>query len=281
MAHKKYIKRGNKVFGPYLYKNYRVNGITKTKYLGKAEEEKRDYLRVNWEILLVLGLSLFILIAVFVSHPYFEGRITGSAILETNSYQINETISGNLNLALEHDELIPANSIIKASLGSQEKEIPLSELITEQEGFKELNGSLYLVDVSPLNIDLSKFNLIAEQGELKLELLYNDTMLASASQEISLAELALEEAKIPEEKPVFKIEDIIEIKGKRYQIVKKAFEYFIDSWTNELEPCINYSLHEMESVDLASVYFLSIAHDFSKIIFEGQELELDDIKRVG
>ena len=36
MVHKKYIKRGDKIFGPYLYTNYRENGITKTRYLGKA-----------------------------------------------------------------------------------------------------------------------------------------------------------------------------------------------------------------------------------------------------
>ncbi len=34
MVHKKYIKRGNKVFGPYYYENYRVGDKVKTKYLG-------------------------------------------------------------------------------------------------------------------------------------------------------------------------------------------------------------------------------------------------------
>ena len=42
MVHKKYIKRGNKVFGPYLYDNYRENGVVKTKYLGKSLERKGD-----------------------------------------------------------------------------------------------------------------------------------------------------------------------------------------------------------------------------------------------
>jgi hypothetical protein len=36
MVYKKYIKRKGKIFGPYLYENYRENGITKTRYLGPA-----------------------------------------------------------------------------------------------------------------------------------------------------------------------------------------------------------------------------------------------------
>jgi len=40
MVHKKYIKRGNKVFGPYIYENYRENGVTKTRYLGKGLDKK-------------------------------------------------------------------------------------------------------------------------------------------------------------------------------------------------------------------------------------------------
>ena len=34
MVHEKFIKKDGKVYGPYLYKNYRVNGVTKTRYLG-------------------------------------------------------------------------------------------------------------------------------------------------------------------------------------------------------------------------------------------------------
>jgi hypothetical protein len=39
MVHKKYIKRGDKTFGPYYYKNYREKGVTKTKYLGTKFKE--------------------------------------------------------------------------------------------------------------------------------------------------------------------------------------------------------------------------------------------------
>jgi len=40
MAYKKYIKRGNKVFGPYYYKSYRSKGKVKKIYIGGKKEYK-------------------------------------------------------------------------------------------------------------------------------------------------------------------------------------------------------------------------------------------------
>lgn len=69
MVHKKYIKRGGKTFGPYLYKNYRENGVTKTKYLGPAKERKK--LRVNLFFILVIIFLILLLVSsaglIFVS----------------------------------------------------------------------------------------------------------------------------------------------------------------------------------------------------------------------
>ena len=39
MVHTKYIKRGNRVFGPYYYESYREGGVTKKRYV-KPEEAK-------------------------------------------------------------------------------------------------------------------------------------------------------------------------------------------------------------------------------------------------
>ncbi len=60
MVHKKYIKRDGKTFGPYLYQNYRENGVTKTKYLGLAKERKK--LRVN--LLWIIGTIILILLLI-------------------------------------------------------------------------------------------------------------------------------------------------------------------------------------------------------------------------
>jgi len=43
MVYKKYIKRGGKRYGPYLYKNERINGKVVTSYLGQAKEKEISY----------------------------------------------------------------------------------------------------------------------------------------------------------------------------------------------------------------------------------------------
>ncbi len=74
MVHKKYIKRGGKVFGPYLYQNYRENGVTKTKYLGLAPEAKK--LRGNWNFSIIAGVFLLVIAFVFF-YSFFYSGITG------------------------------------------------------------------------------------------------------------------------------------------------------------------------------------------------------------
>jgi hypothetical protein len=75
MVHEKYIKRGNKVFGPYLYTNYRENGKTKTRYLGKGKSKKGKNLRVNKDFFIALGIVLLVLglmFLVFRSEVFFD-----------------------------------------------------------------------------------------------------------------------------------------------------------------------------------------------------------------
>ena len=40
MVHKKFIKRGGKVYGPYYYHSYRENGKVKKRYLTEEQYEK-------------------------------------------------------------------------------------------------------------------------------------------------------------------------------------------------------------------------------------------------
>ena len=67
MVHKKYIKRGGKTFGPYFYENYRENGVTKTRYLGKAKSKpKKDFNKLFLNIaIIVLGVLIFSSIGLF------------------------------------------------------------------------------------------------------------------------------------------------------------------------------------------------------------------------
>jgi len=62
MVHEKYIKRGNKVFGPYLYTNYREGGKTKTKYFGKAKKKSL----LTRKLFIILGIVFLVLVLIFL-----------------------------------------------------------------------------------------------------------------------------------------------------------------------------------------------------------------------
>ncbi len=77
MAHEKYIKRDGKIFGPYLYQNYRENGITKTRYLGRGVEKRNRKKRVN-KILLFLAVFFVVLFIISLSIPLLsKGKFFG------------------------------------------------------------------------------------------------------------------------------------------------------------------------------------------------------------
>ena len=65
MVHKKYIKRDGKIFGPYLYQNYRENGITKTRYLGIAKERKKMQVNFFWIIGIIILIVLLMTGGIF------------------------------------------------------------------------------------------------------------------------------------------------------------------------------------------------------------------------
>ena len=80
MVHKKYIKRRGKTFGPYLYENYRENGVTKTRYLGRTSEKKikkgirniKKSVRKNKTLFILVGIVLFFLILTFSGLFFLE-----------------------------------------------------------------------------------------------------------------------------------------------------------------------------------------------------------------
>jgi len=71
MVHKKYIKRDGRIFGPYLYENYRENGVVKTRYLGKGEEKAR----VNFKVLFVIAVVLILVgLIIYSNFVYDKGE---------------------------------------------------------------------------------------------------------------------------------------------------------------------------------------------------------------
>ncbi len=72
MAYKKYIKRGGKLYGPYIYESHRVGDKIISEYHGADNSSSRKFL---W-----MGIGLFILVVLFASVFYFGGKITGKVV---------------------------------------------------------------------------------------------------------------------------------------------------------------------------------------------------------
>ena len=80
MVYKKYIKRGDKVFGPYLYESKKQNGRVTTEYHGKAQQKK------NNPIFLIGFVILFLLSFIFLVYPTNSPvKSTGYAIFHHNN----------------------------------------------------------------------------------------------------------------------------------------------------------------------------------------------------
>jgi len=95
MVHKKFIKRGNKIFGPYLYENYREKGVVKTRYLGKGKEKRnfRNFLLIGFIVLIfiILILSGFLL---FSSSKKTDIEKLKGNLRESKSFQVSVILRG-------------------------------------------------------------------------------------------------------------------------------------------------------------------------------------------
>ncbi|MDP1695725.1 MAG: PQQ-binding-like beta-propeller repeat protein, partial [archaeon] len=137
--HKKYIKVGGKLYGPYIYENKRVGQKVVTSYLGKSEEETKYGLK---EFSVIFGI--FILVsAVFI----FRFGITGNAILDLQGeYNYNESLSGNLAVTLEVGDSLQKDSEIILQLTKENNVVAENILTLEQ----FMNGQLDIVEISSL-----------------------------------------------------------------------------------------------------------------------------------
>jgi hypothetical protein len=90
MVHKKYIKKNGKKYGPYLYENYRENGITKTRYLGKYLKEKK---KKRWFRLKILSIVILFISVLYLSSFYITPEFVGTT-LNTNTYSLVDYLQG-------------------------------------------------------------------------------------------------------------------------------------------------------------------------------------------
>src|SRR3989338_3680093 len=135
MSYKKYIKRGGKLYGPYIYESKRVGNKVISVYKGVASQEKisirkparfsRSFIIPVVSLLIIFALSLIIL---NLLNPGTAGKAT---LQLSPSYAQGEAISGALKLSLKAGELIPASTIVSATLAGEQKQFQLSELLTQ------------------------------------------------------------------------------------------------------------------------------------------------------
>jgi parallel beta-helix repeat protein len=131
MVYKKFIKRQGKIYGPYTYKSRREGNKIVTDYVGKDATKKINF--VFWTSIVLLFLVFIVMMKVF----YPTGRI----IMEMPDVSYtNTSIIGHVNLDLRAGELLPADSIVRLKLNGQEKQIPISELLSQS---KE-NGNFFI-----------------------------------------------------------------------------------------------------------------------------------------
>jgi len=137
MAYKKYIKKGEKIYGPYIYHSRRIDGKVISEYRGP---EKLSYKKIFLAVFGVIFLAALIFILIFS-----EREITGKVILDLDAYyQQGNPLEGKLRLSLQEGELIPASSKLVFENNGNIFEYNLKDLISE-----ELNeGSFYIKGAS-------------------------------------------------------------------------------------------------------------------------------------
>ena len=143
MVFKKYSYKDGKKYGPYLYKNERVGEKVVTSYVGRGEEQKKS--AFSGSLLIFLGIiGAIILVSAFFI--FFKGSPTGFVTIDVQpQYNLGESLNGIINFNFKEGELIPRDSKILVSLGGQEKEFALSDLIEDH-----LISGTYYAEQHPL-----------------------------------------------------------------------------------------------------------------------------------
>ncbi|MBI2047133.1 PQQ-binding-like beta-propeller repeat protein, partial [Candidatus Pacearchaeota archaeon] len=137
MAYKKYIKRGGKLYGPYIYESKREGDKVVSVYKGTIASEKNKIKKNFAPAIVIFSLIILAMLFIFINLPHPTGKIT---LQVSPAYNQGEAISGALKLSLKAGELIPASSVISADLNGEKRQFLLSELLTQ--GAAE--GSFYI-----------------------------------------------------------------------------------------------------------------------------------------
>ncbi|MEK6830250.1 MAG: hypothetical protein AABY15_09105 [Nanoarchaeota archaeon] len=139
MTYKKYIKRGGKLYGPYVYESKRVDGKVVSQYHGSGKT--LNIKKFAW----IFVSSVFVLFLAYFLSTFDFGGLTGYAVLGTDAnYTANQPILGNVALSLSQGELLPANSKLILENSGQSYEYDLKNVVSNQ----PTQGDFYVDGVS-------------------------------------------------------------------------------------------------------------------------------------
>src|SRR3989338_878665 len=135
MVYKRYIKIGEKLYGPYIYESRREGDKVVSVYKGTAFPEKTNIKptqRFSKLFLISIVSLLIVFSALLIIFNALNPGTAGKATLQLSpSYAQGEIVSGMLELSLKAGELIPASTIVSATLAGEQKQFQLSELLTQ------------------------------------------------------------------------------------------------------------------------------------------------------
>ncbi len=138
MAYKRYIKRGNKLYGPYIYHSHKEGGKVISEYIGKGSvtNKNKKLFGIFSLFLGILAVSLFLFL--------FNVSFTGDVILQMkDSYSENENLSGYFSFVLEKEEFLPASTKIFINNSGEIYEYPLLDILEEP-----TEGEFYMRDTN-------------------------------------------------------------------------------------------------------------------------------------
>jgi hypothetical protein len=140
MSYKKYIKRGSKIYGPYLYHSKKVNGRVTSEYLGKGEEKKnRTFPIFLLVIIALLFLSLVLIPAnnknqidfskLFAS---FKNSLTGFSISENlENKTVEQVTEAIISENITTPEIIINETLVEENATQEEQTNQPIELTNE------------------------------------------------------------------------------------------------------------------------------------------------------
>ncbi|MEM3121896.1 MAG: hypothetical protein QXH60_00420, partial [Candidatus Pacearchaeota archaeon] len=92
-----------------------------------------------------IWVAFFIIAGSLAFFIFLSTHLTGKMVLNIiTEYHPNETLQGKISLSLKSGELIPADSLLKISLGGSNYEYKLSEVVDD----KKVSGDFYVEGVS-------------------------------------------------------------------------------------------------------------------------------------